>query len=238
MAGLAEKTGRRTGRKRSKLQIARDRARMAELDFAGHSHDEISDIMRLETGLAITRRQVGYDLARLHDQWLAEGADTHAKKMVVELKRIDRLERELWKAWQRSQEDAETITEEQVYLEETPKRKKKKGVHQEVDDEWLDGDRQPIKSKLVRQGQSGNPAFLAQIHAVQQERRRLMNLYAASKAEVEITHRVKSYVTVSPADFDNPDAFQKIPQLPAGPPDPFFDVIEADFEEAVVNGQD
>lgn len=212
---------------------------MAELDFAGHSHDEISEIMRLETGLAITRRQVGYDLARLHDQWLAEGADSHARKMAIELKRLDRLERELWIAWRRSQQDAETLTEEQFFVEpvQNKKRKKKKRLQEEIDEIFLDGDitGTPTKSKLVRQGQSGNPAFLAQIHAVQQERRRLLNIYAASKAEVEVTHKIKAYQNFAPSDWDNPDVR---PQLPAGEGvDPFLEIIDADFAEVIINGQ-
>lgn len=209
---------------------------MAELSLAGYSDDEISDLISRETGLQITRRQVGYDLARLHDQWLAGAAEDHAKEMVIELRRLDRLERELWQAWRRSQEDAETLTEEEFHVDPDRKTKKKNKLKDQIDDEWLDNPPAgtPVKSKLVRQGQSGNPAFTAQIHAVQQERRRLKNLYAAQRSELEITHKVKSYNIVSPADFDDPDAHLRLPAV--APTSLEFDIAEGDFEEVLVNG--
>ena len=124
-----------TAHKRTPFQIEKDRREVTSLYLRGKTQMEIARL------LGLSRQQIGYDLKVIQGQWRqATAIDLDAAKM-MELSRIDVLERVAWEAWERSQEDKETTLTKQV----------------EGNDEgrgW---------ASIRREGQNGNPAFLERI---------------------------------------------------------------------------
>lgn len=100
-----KRTARRAG-KRTAQAAAHDRAEIARLYFEGMGQAAIAE------EIGISQPTVCRDLAVLHDQWRQEGVKKIDAYISRELARIDRLEQMYFDAWERSQEDAVTNTEE------------------------------------------------------------------------------------------------------------------------------
>lgn len=94
--------------------------------------------------------------------------DNTEQAVQLELERIDETCRELWKQWEKSKED---------YVRQT---KRKRGV-------ISSGNSTNITNVDTTENNVvglGNPAYISEIRAQQQERRKLLGLYAAVKTEV------------------------------------------------------
>ena len=120
-----------TGKRREPSQIARDRQRCADLYLQGWLQSDIAD------ELGINQSTVSRDLKVLHAKWLASALVDFDEAKAKELAKVDRLEREYWRGWLRSREDAETLRQEGT---------KDAGI-----------------GKIVKteKGQTGDPRFLA-----------------------------------------------------------------------------
>jgi len=143
--------------RRSKSQIARDRAVMARMYLHGALQIEIAEKLGLSQGT------VSRDLKMIQAEWL-EGAEEDVKKIKArELARIDELERTYWQAWADSCEDAEM-----------ERAKQASGASGEMRAEI-------IKEK---RGQSGNPSFLAGVERCIKMRIDVVGLEAPKKTEL------------------------------------------------------
>lgn len=128
-------------RHRSKSQKDRDRRLIAELYLQGLYQEEIAE------RLGITQATVSRDLKYLSDQW-QKSAEQDTATLKAELKQKYLLAwREATAAWQRSKEDAETTIQEMI----------------EGGDSG--NGQQRLKASTRKEGQSGNPALLAQAQA-------------------------------------------------------------------------
>jgi hypothetical protein len=77
-----------------------DQTEIARLYLEGKTLPMISAATRL----SITT--IKRDLRKIRERWLAASAQTFAERRAVELKRIDQLEAEAWRAWEESKQPA------------------------------------------------------------------------------------------------------------------------------------
>ena len=131
------------------IQIERRRQLVAELYLKGWAQPAIAT----ETG--VTQGTVSRDLKAIRQQWRRSQVRDFDEAVVTELKKIDRLEREAWAGWERSQQPAEST---KVTQDGAGKR----------------------AEKTVRQ-QQGEPRYLEQIHRCIASRRMLLGLDAPTK---------------------------------------------------------
>lgn len=170
-------------KKRSKDQVRADRARVAELKLQHHSDSEIAEILAKETGIELSRRQITYDMGKVRTTWLKRQNESYEMHVAIELARIDALEKEIWGALRASLEP-----------------KTKKVVDKILLDSGMSDELTVAKVQDTIETSSASPAFFAQILACQQERRKLLGLYAPQHSIVEKIS-IKGYASVSPSDW-------------------------------------
>lgn len=182
-------------KKRTPDQLKKDRVRISELMLKQHTHGEIAEIVYEETGIELTRRQISYDVTGIRKAWLTRQRENYDVMVTEELYRLDILERELWRSLRASADpkikeiiekhmikgDVEIGTEASLQVRKMTEHIDKTGI---------------------------NPTFFDQIMRVQQERRKLLGLYAptVSLERIEKKVVVKGYREVSPSDW--PDAIE------------------------------
>jgi predicted transcriptional regulator len=142
-----------SGKRRSTAQRVRDRRKIADLYLQGWIQADIAD------ELTISQQTVSNDLKALHGEWLASALMDFSEAKSQELAKIDRLEREYWQAWERSCEDAESVTQE--------------GTAEGVD-----------KVKKTSKGQAGDPRFLQGVQWCIERRCKILGVDAPEKYAV------------------------------------------------------
>lgn len=148
--------------KRTDFERARDLAIVADLYLRAHTQQEIADHLNREfySDRPITQQQIGYDVRVLTTRWLKSADRKIDERKAEELARVDRLEREYWDAWERSQRNAESTVLEQMLGEST----------------WS-------KTQSRSEGQTGDPRFLAGVGWCVQKRCEILGLDAPKKQE-------------------------------------------------------
>ena len=136
-------------RQRCNGELIRDRRRIADMYLQGMLQAEIGEV------LGLAQQTISRDLKALHKEWKdAALIDFHTAK-AKELARIDRLEREYWRGWERSCEDAEvTVTKARELVGG--------GVSKEA--------------AQTKKGQTGSPQFLAGVQWCIERRCKLLGL--------------------------------------------------------------
>lgn len=150
------------GKRRSPAELTRDRRRIADLYLQGYLQAEIAAELRL--GQATISR----DLAALHKEWLTSALLDFDQAKAQELAKIDRLEREYWTAWERSKEDAETVTE------------RGKGTRPEGEERARP---QQFERTMQRKGQVGDPRFLGGVQWCIERRCKILGIDAPERYE-------------------------------------------------------
>ena len=112
-----------------------------------------------ETGLS--QPTVSRDLKALQRDWLESALIDFNEAKAQELAKVDRLEREYWVAWEASKEDKEVQTTEKVKGDKTARS----------------------KAQVRREGQVGNPSFLAGVQWCIERRCKILGIDAAAKVE-------------------------------------------------------
>ena len=112
-----------------KLVIAQRRQRVADLYLQGWTQDAIS------RELGISQPQVAGDLKKINQAWRQSAIRDFDAARDVELARIQRMEREAWAAWERSQQPSQTAV---VDGQAGAQRAKRTVKHQHGDARFLD----------------------------------------------------------------------------------------------------
>ena len=126
---------------------------MADLYLQGWLQADIAD------EIGIDQSTVSRDLKALQGEWLASALMDFNEAKAQELAKIDRLEREYWRGWERSCEDAEQTTQE--------------GTPDSVD-----------KVKKTKKGQAGDPRFLQGVQWCIERRCKILGVDAPERHEV------------------------------------------------------
>lgn len=181
-------------RKRTNDQILADRKRIAELKLQRYTDKEIAKKLKKETGLALSRRQINYDLGIIRKNWMNGSRQTYDTYVTIELARLDALENSIWDAMRGS-----ATGKKKTVIEKTM---------EELNSAMSDEEREAIISKVIETTETVaiNPAYFAQIQEAQKERRRLLGLYAPQQLNINKTVVTKGYIDVSPNDW--PDVIE------------------------------
>lgn len=91
-----------TKKKRTKMQIAHDRARAAELNADGMTEREIADI------IGVCQQQIHYDLVKVRDEYKARADDAVAKKAALFDARNEEMFQVLLGEYEKSRETDDT----------------------------------------------------------------------------------------------------------------------------------
>jgi hypothetical protein len=142
---------------RTKFQIEQHRAEIAQRYLRRQTQHEIG------AALGISRELVEYDLRIIQQRWRKDTTRDFDADKADALARIDELERTYWAAWVTSQEDKEVTVQEQ-------------GTG------GTGGNR--AKAQVRKEGQSGNPTFLAGVLTCIDRRCKLLGLDAPVRQEV------------------------------------------------------
>ncbi len=146
--------------KRTKFQIERDRQDIADWYLQGLTQAAIAERVNSdpERGYTLTQQTISNDIRRIQKLWMASSLRDFDEMKAQELAKIDRLEREYWRGWERSCQDAETMRQE--------------------------GDAGGVE-KVVRtaKGQAGNPQFLAGVERCIERRCKILGIDAPTKME-------------------------------------------------------
>ena len=143
-------------------QLMERRAQVAELYLQSHSMQAIGRM------LGISSRTVYQDVCWAREQWRTRSADAIAAHTQRELSKLDVVEVEAWKGWERS-----------CKLEVT--KTAKSGIRP--------GDQGGAFSEdiVTKKGQAGDPRFLQIIEGCIESRRKILGLDAPVKSTVELT---------------------------------------------------
>ena len=134
-----------------KLAIAQRRQKVADLYLRGWPQMEIA------AHLGCAQTTVSGDLRRIRQEWRDSSVRDFDEARAVELKKIDRVEREAWAAWERSQQPAQS-----AHTTDEPNQRRT---------------RRHVKN------QYGDPRFLEQVNRCIQMRCALLGLAIARMEE-------------------------------------------------------
>lgn len=132
-----------------KAEVARRRRVVSELYIQGHSQ------MAIAEQVGVSQPTVSTDLKTIQQQWRESAIRDLDSLREKELRKLDAVELEAWKAWQRSQKPAQEATV------------------------CTDGSTQKTVKKVAEQ--TGDPRFLDQISKCIASRRALLGLDAPTK---------------------------------------------------------
>jgi hypothetical protein len=235
-------------RRRGELELLDDRQKLAAISLKnpGASSKELAIIFSETYGKDIPDRTVRYDLQILRKQWKESALRDIEQARAIELQRLDHFEQEVWFAWRRSLENrqkeiVERLSQQiakatQAELASSLAREladKNEYVTEEVLetiianaieaslDNGEDDETFVHKITQVTEGSAGNPQYLAQIHRIQQDRRKILGVYAPELHAIHMEKKieVKGYKGGwSPDDWDNvvEGEVKEIKQIPAG----------------------
>lgn len=137
------------GRPTKKLAILKRREKVADLYLQGWTQQEIGD------HVGVNQKTVSTDLKRIRQAWLDSSVRNFDEAREIELRKIDRVEREAWAAWVRSQQPAQSAH----INDETSQRKTRRHV----------------------KNQYGDPRFLEQVNKCIAARSALLGLCQSSR---------------------------------------------------------
>ena len=122
---------------------------------------------QIAQSFGVTQGQISQDLKAIRAAWLASAVRDFDALKAQELAKIDAVEREYWLAWERSKKDKEISVQEGG----------------EVDPQT----RKPRIKKVVmrKEGQAGNPAFLAGVLTCIERRCAILGLDAPKRFVID-----------------------------------------------------
>ena len=146
--------------RRTPQQMEHDRSFIAKYYLRGYSYRDIAkiineELIRLEAGYALTEASVYNDIKIIQIEWKRERFETIEEYMQMELRKLDKIETELWEAWEASKRG---------------KRRVKYRGGEESEGEVTGGKLQ----NRVAETSAGDPKFLDLLLEVQNRRAKLL----------------------------------------------------------------
>lgn len=163
--------------KRSEEQRAYDLAYCSNLFLRGYSYRDIAqslnaDLAKRGIGYTITFQMVYYDLQQCLIEWKRERFDNIDDYITQELRKLDKIETELWEAWENSK------TGKRREKNRTSAKPRKVLTEDEKTTDWYGYD------ETTNETSAGNPRFLDLLLNVQQRRAKMLGYDAPVKIEI------------------------------------------------------
>ena len=162
--------------KRTKDQRELDLAFCSNLFLRGYTYREISERLNEENarrgvGYTITTQMVYWDMQQLLIEWKRERMENIDDYVTQELRKLDKMEVELWEAWERSK---------------TGKLREKNRQNAKPRKVLEDGDNPEYYGyeETTTETSAGNPRFLDLLLNVQQRRAKMLGFDAPIKVEI------------------------------------------------------
>lgn len=220
--------------RRGELEVARDRELLSQIALTnpGATSQELADIFEVRTGRAIPARTIRYDLQELRKAMVKNANHNMVEVREYELARVSALESEAWQAWRESMKPVEKLVVEKLNRAiGLAKQAELAGelaseladMNEYVNEEILETiiieaikqsldegeSSETFVNKIVETTQTsvGDPRFLAQIHEIQKERRKIQGVYAPELHDIRMAKiEVKGYKGGwSPDDWPSAD---------------------------------
>ena len=184
-------------RKRTDLEIARDRALIAELHYKGLKDPEITELINNRPGInyQLSQQSIYRDRTELLNQLHEEGLENTGVWLQEEIFRLTVIEKEAWNAWQESNQDISSKKINKILREHYEGEGKDREL---IDSEMI------IKSiEEFVMSRPREPKWLMIILDCVEKRAKLRGLYKF-QARIEIDHeiRTKTYKEWSPKIWD------------------------------------
>lgn len=175
-ASKRQRGGRPKMCKRTKDQREVDLAFCSTLFLRGYTYREISERLNEENarrgvGYTITKQMVYWDMQHLLIEWKRERMENIDDYVTQELRKLDKMEVELWEAWERSK---------------TGKLREKNRQNAKPRKVLEDGDNPEYYGyeETTTETSAGNPRFLDLLLNVQQRRAKMLGFDAPIKVEI------------------------------------------------------
>lgn len=175
-ASKRQRGGRPKMCKRTKDQRELDLAFCSNLFLRGYTYREISERLNEENarrgvGYTITKQMVYWDMQQLLIEWKRERMENIDDYVTQELRKLDKMEVELWEAWERSK---------------TGKLREKNRQNAKPRKVLEDGDNPEYYGyeETTTETSAGNPRFLDLLLNVQQRRAKMLGFDAPIKVEI------------------------------------------------------
>lgn len=162
--------------KRSEEQRIYDVRFCADLFLRGYSYREIADALNRDlsargVGYTISFQMVYYDLQQCLIEWKRERLETIDEYVTQELRKLDKMEVELWEAWERSKTGK--------LREKNRQNAKPRKVLEDGDNPGYYG-----YEETTTETSAGNPRFLDLLLNVQQRRAKMLGFDAPIKVDI------------------------------------------------------
>lgn len=175
-ASKRQRGGRPKMCKRTKDQREFDLAFCSTLFLRGYTYREISERLNEENarrgvGYTITKQMVYWDMQHLLIEWKRERLENIDDYVTQELRKLDKMEVELWEAWERSK---------------TGKLREKNRQNAKPRKVLEDGDNPEYYGyeETTTETSAGNPRFLDSLLNVQQRRAKMLGFDAPIKVDI------------------------------------------------------
>lgn len=175
-ASKRQRGGRPKMCKRTKDQREFDLVFCSNLFLRGYTYREISERLNEENarrgvGYTITKQMVYWDMQQLLIEWKRERMENIDDYVTQELRKLDKMEVELWEAWERSK---------------TGKLREKNRQNAKPRKVLEDGDNPEYYGyeETTTETSAGNPRFLDLLLNVQQRRAKMLGFDAPIKVEI------------------------------------------------------
>lgn len=174
--------------KRTRFERERDLEKAARSYCLGKTQREIAE------ELGVSRVQITHDLAEVRKRWQVSSVAVIDERKAEQLAKIDNLERVYWESFERSCEDKEVDLAEKTSVVGDPDR---------------------TKASKRREGQSGNPAFLAGVQWCIEQRCKILGL-EAKKDGTALVNQAQQIVIIENVITAPPDAASAPPESKDG----------------------
>ena len=163
--------------KRTEEQRDYDISFCSNLFLRGYTYREIvaalnDDLAKRKAGYTISLAMVYYDLQQTLIEWKRERMDNIDDYVTQELRKLDKMEVELWEAWEKSKTGKERVKNR------TSAKPRKVLTEEEKTTDWYGYD------ETTNETSAGNPRFLDLLLNVQQRRAKMLGFDAPVKIEI------------------------------------------------------
>ena len=182
-------------RKRTDLEIARDRALISELHYKGFTDHEITEHLNNRPGIPynLSRQSITRDRKELLNQLNEEGLENTNLWLQEEIFRLTVIEKEAWDAWQSS---SDPVTSKKI-------NKVLREHFDEETNEIIDSEMITKSIEELVTDQKREPKWLQIILDCVEKRSRLRGLYKfQARIETDTEIRIKTYREWSPTAWD------------------------------------